>query len=52
MPSVNTPEHTRSFVVQGVAGFNKSRDMVQVVKEDCGIEVVGAPPFAEVEGTK
>ena len=26
MPSVNTPEHTRSFVVQEVAWFNRSRD--------------------------
>jgi len=34
MPSVNTPEHTRSFVVQEVAWFNRSRDMVQAVRQE------------------
>jgi len=34
MPSVNTPEHTESFVVQEVAWSNRSRDMVQAVKQE------------------
>jgi len=37
MPSVNTPEHTRSFVVQEVAWSNSSRDMVQAVRQESSV---------------